>query len=67
MFAEDNIKFNKNGRKVSKRAENIVGKGWIDPLAICSFPTVFSKDLYGRHVKTRACLRKERVNQITKF
>ena len=67
MFADDNFKFNKNGRKVSKRAENIVGKGWIDPLAICPFPTVFSKDLYCRHVKTRACKVKERVDQITKF
>ena len=27
---------------------------------------MFSKDLYCRHVKARACLGKERVNQITK-
>ena len=33
-----------------KRLENTVGKGEIAP-----FPTVFSKDLYGRHVKARAC------------
>ena len=26
--------------------------------AVSSFPTVFSKDLYCRHVKTRACLGK---------
>ena len=28
---------------------------------------MFSKDLYCRHVITRACLGKERINQITKF
>ena len=27
----------------------------------------FQKDLYCRHVKTRTCLGKERVNQITRF
>ena len=26
-LADDNFKFNRNGRKVSKRAENTVGKG----------------------------------------
>ena len=26
-FAEDNFKFNENGRKLSKRVENTVGKG----------------------------------------
>ena len=30
--------------------------------AISPFPTVFSKDLYGRHIKTRACLGKGQVN-----
>ena len=42
-FADDNLKFNENGRKK-----------W----AISPFPAVFSKDLYCRHVKTRACLGK---------
>ena len=28
-FADDNFKFDKNGRKLSKRIENIVGKGEI--------------------------------------
>ena len=35
------------------RVENTVGKGAISP-----FPTVFSKALYCRHVKVRACLGK---------
>ena len=52
-FADDNFKFDENGRKFSYRVENTVGKGEISP-----FPTVFSKDLYWRHVKTRACLGK---------
>ena len=42
-------------RKFSKTIENTVGEG---EQAISSFPTVFSKDSYCRHVKTRACLRK---------
>ena len=45
--ADDNLKFDENGRKFSK---------WVQ--AISPFPTVFSKDLYCRHVKTRACLGK---------
>ena len=42
-----------NVRKLSKQVENTVGKGEIAP-----FPIVFLKDLYCRHVKTRACLGK---------
>ena len=38
--ADDNFKFDENGRKFSKRVENTVGKGEI---AISPFPTVFSK------------------------
>ena len=50
-FVDHNFEFDKNGRKFSKRVENTEGKG-----GIALFPTVFSKDLYCRHVKTRACL-----------
>ena len=68
-FADDNFKFDKNDRKYNKRVENIVGKGEIarkhcgkrrncSLRAISPFPTVFSKDLYSRHVKTMACLGK---------
>ena len=43
----------------SKRLGNTVEKGEIARfLAIPPFPTVFSKELYSRHVKTGACLRK---------
>ena len=42
-----------------KIVENTVGKVEICSLqAISPFPTVFSKDLYCRHVKTRNCLGK---------
>ena len=41
-LADDYFKFDKNGRKFFKPVEN----------------TVFSKHLYCRHVKTRACLGK---------
>ena len=44
-FADDNFEFD-------EIAENSPSR------AISSFPTVFSKDLYWRHVKTRACLGK---------
>ena len=58
-FADDNFELNENGRKSSERAENTVGKGEIARLrAISPFPTVFSKDLYCRHVKNRACMGK---------
>ena len=42
-LADDNFKFDENCRKFSKKAENAV-----------FLATVFSKDLYCRHVKTRA-------------
>ena len=42
-FADYNFKFNENGRTLQ---------------AISPFPAMFSKDLYCRHVKTRACLGK---------
>ena len=46
-FADNNFKLNENGRKFSE---------WEENTAISPFPTVFSKDLYCRHVKTRVCL-----------
>ena len=52
-FADDNFKFDENGRKLSEQVENTVGKGEISP-----FPTVFSSEMYCRHVKARACLGK---------
>ena len=54
-FADDNFKFDENGRKLSKWVENTVGKGEIAPneRAISPFPTVFSKGLFPRGVKRR--------------
>ena len=58
-LADNNFKLNENARKFSKQAENTVGKGEIAHYEqISPFPTVFSKDLYCRHVKIRACLGK---------
>ena len=57
--ADDIFRYDENSRKFSKRVENTVGKRRNCSLrAISPFPTVFSKDLYCRHVKTRACLGK---------
>ena len=58
-FADDNCKFDKNGRKVFKWEENTMGKRRNCSLrAFFSFPTVFSKKLMLQIVKTRACLEK---------
>ena len=62
-FAEDNFKWDENGRKSYKRVENNVEKGESRLRAISPFPTVFSKGLYCRHVKTRACLGKGLTSQ----
>ena len=53
-FADNNFKFDQNGRKFSKRVENTDGKGEI----ACNeqfllFPLVFSKDLYCRLVENK--------------
>ena len=59
VFADDNFEFDRNGGKFSKRLENTEGKGEIARYEQMSpFPTVFSKVLYCRHVKTRACFGK---------
>ena len=50
-FADN--KLNENDGMFSTFVENTVGKGELR--AISPFPTVFSKDLYHRYVKTRAC------------
>ena len=58
MFADNDLEFDETGREFSKRVENTVGKGEIaHDEQFLLFP-VFSKDLYCRHVKTRACLGK---------
>ena len=57
--ADDNFKFDENGRKFSKWVENTLEKGLIARLReIYPFPTVFSKDYHCRQVKTKACLKK---------
>ena len=57
MFADDHFKFDENGQIVLQMGRKHCGKRRNCSLrAISPFPTVFSKDLYCRHVKTRACL-----------
>ena len=58
-FADENFRFDENGRKFFKHVKNTMGKRDIARLrAISSFPTVFSKDQCERHIKTIACLGK---------
>ena len=58
-LADDNCKFGKIGRRVIPTGRKHCGKRRNCSLrAISPFPTVFSKDLYCRQVKTRACLGK---------
>ena len=56
--ADDNLKFDENGREFFKRVENIVRKGEIACYEQFLLFPVFSKGLYCRQVKTRACLGK---------
>ena len=58
-FADDHFQFDGNGGKFFKWVENTQGKDEIaQAQAISPFPTVFSKDVYCRHLKTRACFGK---------
>ena len=53
-FADANFKFDENGRKFSKPLENTVGKGEIACHEQYLLFPAFSKDLYCKHVKTKA-------------
>ena len=58
-FADDNFKLHEKWQKVLQKGRKHCGKRRNCSLrAISPFPTVFSNDLYCRHVKTRACLGK---------
>ena len=57
-FADNNFKLGENGRKFSERVENTGKRINCSLRAIYPIPTVFSEDLYCRHVKTRACFGK---------
>ena len=52
-LADDNSKFDENGRKLSKRVENTVWKGEIARYEQFLLFPVFSKDFYCRHVKNQ--------------
>ena len=56
----DNFELDENGIKFFKQIENTAGKGEIARYEqfLLFFPAVFSKDLYCRHIKTRALLEK---------
>ena len=47
---DQNFKFDENGRKSLKLVENTMEKGEIARYVPFSFSTVFSKDLYSRHI-----------------
>ena len=52
------LNLKKMGRKASKQVENTVGKGEIAYYEQFILFPLFSKDLYFKRVKTRACLGK---------
>ena len=53
-FPDDDFIFDENGRVLLKRIENAVGKKEkLLVTSIFSFTTVFSKDVYCRHVKNK--------------
>ena len=50
--------FDENGRKISKRVENAVGKGEIARYKqFLLFTQCFQKSFHRRHMKTKTCLR----------
>ena len=57
-FADKNFKVAENGEKFSRSVEDTEERRncWLQ--AISPFHTVFSKDMYTRHTKTRAFLGK---------
>ena len=58
-FADDNLRFEENGSKFSKKIENTVGKGEIAHYEqFLLFPQCFQV-FHCRNVKTRACLGKD--------
>ena len=59
-FADDDFMFDENGKKLSKWIENTVGKGEIARHEqFLLFPQSFQKTSFDRHVKSRACFRKD--------
>ena len=62
-FAEDNFKFDKNGSKLSKRVENIVGKGEISRYEqFLLFPQCFQQACFPGASKVSLC-----GNGLTKY
>ena len=55
-FADDNFKFDENGRKLSKWVENTVGKGEIAHYEQFLLFPVFSKGLFPRGIKRCQCV-----------
>ena len=55
-FADDNFIFDENGRKLSKRVENTVGKGKIAHYEQFLLFPVFSKGLFPRDFKGCYCV-----------
>ena len=55
-FADDNFKFDGNGRKLSKRVENTVGKGEIARYEQFLLFPWFSKGLFPRGIKRCHCM-----------
>ena len=55
-FADNNFKFEKNGRKLSKQVKNTVGKGEIARYKQFLLFPVFSKGLFPRDVKRCYCV-----------
>ena len=59
-IADDNFKFDGNGRKVLQTGRKHRGKVRnCSSRAISPFPAVLSKDVNFRHIKTWACLGKD--------
>ena len=56
-FADDNFKFDENGRKLSKRVENTVGKGEIARYKRPVLQTCKNQGLFGKGLTTKTNMR----------
>ena len=66
-FAGHNFIFDENGRKFIKKGKKHSGKGRNCLFrAFSPFPTVFSIESHCRHVKTRACLERNKFLSLSR-
>ena len=62
-FADDNFEIDENVKVIQKGRKQCRKRRKSLEQAISPFPTVFSKELYCKHIETRACLGKRLLGE----